>query len=207
MIAGAPPMGRAVLQSEPYTFRDKQDSAFLEIVVPDGSKADDFSVRSTIDTLKVTDRRSGTVLIDIVQLAGQVDAKATTTAINGSTLCLTLYKLHKGSWAGLEPEQLDCTKAQQGSQTQASGALSERERVKSLLAAAQQDGPEALRNASAHFVGTDIAQVRDANGMTAVHFAAQQGRLPNLQYLIEELQSQPDPRSEAGEQCKEPPEG
>ena len=191
-------MGRAVIDSKTYAFRDDDATATVDVAVPAGSRVKDFAVRSSIDALHVTDQRSGTVLVDVVQLAGQVNAKATKAAVRGSNLQLTLHKLHPVTWSGLEPEQVDCTSAQQPSQTQASGALSERDRVKRLLTASQQDSTEALQAAYAEFGGSDVAQVKDANGMTAMHFAAQQGRLPNLQYLIEELKAMPDPHSEAG---------
>ena len=191
-------MGRATLKQTPYSFRDQPASAYVEMTVSAGSSAEDFTVRSGIDTLHVTDQRSGTVLLNIVQLSGHVDAKSTEAAVQGNSLKLTLRKLHKGPWSCLEPEQVDCTAAQQPDQTQASGALSERERVNRLLSASQQDSFEALQAACAEFSSTDASQVKDANGMTAMHFAAQQGRLPNLQYLIEELKAMPDPHSDSG---------
>ena len=187
-----------MIKTQAYAFRDDDTTARVDVAVPAGCRVEDFAVRSSIDALHVTDQRSGTVLVDVVQLAGQVNAKATRAAVRGSNLQLTLHKLHKGPWSGLEPKQVDCTSAQQPNQTQASGALSERDRVKRLLSASQEDSTEALQAAYAEFGGSDVAQVKDANGMTAMHFAAQQGRLPNLQYLIEELKAMPDPHSEAG---------
>ena len=191
-------MGRAVLEPTPYSFRDQPTSACVDVTVSAGSSAEDFAIRSGIDTLHITDQRSGTVLLNIVQLSGHIDAKATEAAVQGNSLKVTLRKLQKGPWSCLEPEQVDCTAAQQPDQTQASGALSERDRVKRLLSASQQDSCEALQAACAEFSSTDASQVKDANGMTAVHFAAQQGRLPNLQYLVEELKAMPDPHSDSG---------
>ena len=132
-------------------------------------------------------------------LAGTVDAHATRTSLQGSRLHVELRKQSAQPWPSLEPEQVDCSSsAQQPGQAAASSALAEREKVRALLSAAQGDSREQLEAAAAGFQASDLSRVRDANGMTAVHFAAKEGRLANLRYLVDDLSLSADLRSDAG---------
>ena len=87
---------------------------------------------------------------------------------------------------------------QHPSQAEASSALAEREKVRQLLAAAQADNQPQLARAAEALQPCDLDRVRDANGMTAVHFAAKDGRLANLEYLLNQAAATSDVRSDTG---------
>lgn len=86
----------------------------------------------------------------------------------------------------------------------ATQALSVRDKVNTLLNAARDGNLELLNNAAqaigeGQSLAETITAVKDANGRGALHFAARDGRTEICKYLLEDLNLCVDPRDDDGE--------
>ncbi|XP_020591684.1 ankyrin repeat, PH and SEC7 domain containing protein secG isoform X2 [Phalaenopsis equestris] len=86
----------------------------------------------------------------------------------------------------------------------ASSALAVREKVKKFLDAAQKGKLELFKKLAMQLdegkgLARTVADVKDANNRTALHFAARDGRTEVCKYLLEELRLDADVRDDDGE--------
>ncbi|MCJ1425631.1 hypothetical protein MMC29_003531 [Sticta canariensis] len=80
----------------------------------------------------------------------------------------------------------------------AGAALHERDRVQSLLQAAQSGATAQLMEAALQFQDQDINRVRDGRGRTALHFAAQMGHTDTCKCLLEALKADANSQADEG---------
>lgn len=180
-----------------YDFTDMGRTVRVEIDVH--SNASELDIRSTGDSLTVSDKPTSRTLLSVLQLYSTVDANATQSSVSGGSLTITLTKLENTSWWPALEAKSEVLSDQQGvSEAQTSRAMEERDKVKALLSAAQAGSVSDLQVAAHHFEGQHLGDIKDATGKNALHFAAQLGQQDVCQYLITEQHVSPDTQDEAG---------
>lgn len=194
-------MGAQPASGSQYEFVDVGSTVRVHLNV-DGT-ASCFDIKSTGDSLSVTDRRNSHTLLNVFQLYSTVDASATTYTVSNGNLVVTLTKLETTMrWPALEAQsEVLADQLQTTSEAQTSRALQEREKVKALLTAAQSDNVSEVQAAAAHFGEQHLGDIKDGTGKNALHFAAQLGQTDNCRYLLTECQLNPNMQDEAGMQA------
>lgn len=78
--------------------------------------------------------------------------------------------------------------------------------VEALLTAAKENDLDAFKAAAVHFSGDSLAEVRDGNGRTSLHFAAQaENGLAMVRYLLREAHMPANLLDETGAVPQLPP--
>ena len=184
-----------------YEFRDRGRTVQIQFAIH--SDPSDLDVRSTSDSLTIIDKSASRTLLKVVQLYSTVDARQTDWNVANGTMTVTLTKLEPAiQWTALET-QPDVMPQPAVSEAQTSRALQERDRVKLLLTAAQSGSVSDIQAAAEYFAGQHLADIKDATGKNALHFAAQLGQTEVCHYLLTEQQVDPNSQDEAGT-CRTP---
>ena len=185
--------------SENYFFQDHGRTVKVQLPVHAG--ASDLDIRSTGDSLTIVDNSASRTLLKVVQLYSTVDAKATDWSVADGTLTVTLTKLGPDiQWTALDA-QAAALPEQAISEAQTSRALQERDRVKTVLTAAQSGSLSDVQAAAGHFAGQQLGEIKDGNGKNALHFAAQLGHTQVCHCLLTEQQVDVNLHDEAGLSC------
>ncbi|KAK9833842.1 hypothetical protein WJX74_007548 [Apatococcus lobatus] len=182
-------MGPSSAQGRLVSFKDQGSAVLAELDLGKDLSSADIRVETTADTLTVTRTSSSSPLFKTPQLYGTVQASATSWSLqDDGTLQITLKKLPPFEpWPALETSAPDATESSK-KQPSAGDALEARKNVKALLEAAQNGNVEMLKGAALRFPGQPVGDVKDANGCTALHFAAQLGHFEACQHLLAEMQ-------------------
>eukprot|EP00850_Spirogloea_muscicola_P009422 SM000053S17379 [mRNA] locus=s53:55947:59955:+ [translate_table: standard] len=194
-------------------FHDGDDEVEVVLALPTGPpavRAADVDVDTTATSLQV--RLRGEPLLDAGPLYEAVRPGRTTWYLDdgGRSLVVTLQKAAPARrWPALtDREALDlrfppsppaqAPPAKAGGDIDGGAAVAERAKVDSLLRAAQDGSLQAFKDAVQALCseGDDVVEtmigVKDANGRTALHFAAGQGRMEILEHLLDELRTPAD---------------
>lgn len=163
--------------TQPNSFTDYGDSVEVVIPMPEGATEEEVRVSGGADYLNVhlTNRRQA--LLRVSQLNSTVDPGATAAHVDNNQLHIRLHKLdNQHVWPALEAVDAPPETLSRGNETLApDSALQERDRVRQLLQAAQSGDTAAFQAVAGQFGEGGVRAVRDGNGRTALHFAAQVG--------------------------------
>eukprot|EP00884_Botryococcus_braunii_P013989 jgi/Botrbrau1/22591/Bobra.176_1s0021.1 len=183
----------------PYELIDDGLDATVKMHAPFGAGKDDISVTTSGDSLTVIDRRQTQPLLKVVQLRSPIKSDATIWDISpNQELSIKLRKFDPLPWPRLEPESGSPSAPEDGNSP--ANALEARRQVETLLLAAKENDLDAFKAAAALFPGESLAEVRDGNGRTALHFAAQAADgLQMVQYLLEDAHMPANLLDETGE--------
>ncbi|KAK9862761.1 hypothetical protein WJX84_006149 [Apatococcus fuscideae] len=172
-----------------HAFQDHGSTVSVQLDLGSDLSRADIQVETTADTLAIarsSPAAGSTTILKTSQLYGTVDASATKwTLQQGGKLEVTLKKLPPHEpWPTLETGKAEESKEQPSP----GDALEARKNVKALLEAAQNGDVAMLKGAALRFPGQPVGDIKDANGRTALHFAAQLGQLDACKHLLAKMQ-------------------
>lgn len=185
-----------IISHVPWSFEDRGSEVFIKLKVSSDDLGD---VQITGDSLLV--RKKGTAgddfLMRIQQLYSTVDAEKSGIDTKTSTENATVIHLQKLAAETSWPHVEAATETPQQPDSFPDDPLQARLAVGNLLLAAQEGDIGAFKAASQPFEAKELGSVKDANGRTALHFAAARGHTDLVNYLISEEHIPVDAADEA----------